>query len=185
MLDYFVYWLNQNSAAVQAIAALISMGATIVLAVLTSKYVRLTKVIADTTAAQHRTLLESRDTGHLSALDAIAAHAARIRAQLDGLDASAPQEYQLRGRPLPSNRDAAELEKLAAAVGKATSVDVLRLQTSIRLIAQLANRIQASGSQQVYTFSPQEIGDYVHARAQAYEAASRLAGEYSVLEVHD
>jgi hypothetical protein len=55
-------WLNQNAGAIQAIAAIVSLIVTFVLVVITGRYVRLTRTLAESANAQVRAQAEARDT---------------------------------------------------------------------------------------------------------------------------
>lgn len=151
----------------QAFAALASLAATIGLVLLTRKYVELTKSIASTSAAQQKAWLDAQEDAHARAVAAFHGHIARIQSELRSLNPDAPQEGELRRLPVPSHDDASLLGSLAAQVSADVSLQIVGIQTSIRLIADLVGRVRAVAPSMGYMFSSFETSDYARARGDA------------------
>jgi len=111
-------WLNQNASAVQALAAVATLIVTGALALLTGRYVRLTRRIADSALEQvEHSKLTSR-TAQKQAARALDALSKRIRVPLSGLDRPAPRHDQLLDYSLLSQSDISDLEELARQVSE-------------------------------------------------------------------
>jgi hypothetical protein len=111
-------WLNQYASAVQALAAVATLLVTATLAVLTGRYVRLTRRIADSALEQVEHLKITSRTTQQQAARALDALSKRIRVPLAGLDASSPRHDQLLDYSLLSQSDIGDLESLARQVSE-------------------------------------------------------------------
>jgi len=111
-------WFNQNASAVQALAAMATLLVTAALAVLTGRYVRLTRRIADSALEQVEHLKLTSRTAQQQAARALDALSKRIRVPLAGLDASSPRHDQLLDYSLLAQSDISDLESLARQVSE-------------------------------------------------------------------
>ena len=111
-------WLNQNASAVQALAAVATLIVTGALALLTARYVRLTRRIADSALEQVGHLKLTSRTVQKQAARALGALSKRIRVPLSGLDRPAARHDQLLDYSRLSQSDISDLEDLARQVSE-------------------------------------------------------------------
>jgi hypothetical protein len=110
-------WLDLHAGATQALAAIASVLVTLVLAVLTARYVRLTSAIAKAGADQVRHMESASLASRRENAIALAVLAERLRPPLVGLDASIPSHEQLFKYAQLTPSDIITLESLARTVG--------------------------------------------------------------------
>jgi hypothetical protein len=132
-------WLNTNASAVQALATIASLIVTLVLAVLTAKYVRLTRRIADVALEQMQHIKLTRTTAQKQAARSLDALSRRIRIPLEKLDPAAPSHRQLREYNLLSQEDISALETLARDVNDQAVLYAGKVAVSLRKIFGLIN----------------------------------------------
>lgn len=90
-------WLNENAAAIQALSGLAVLVVTGLLAWLTSRYVRLTREIANSSLEQVRLIRESARVDLQHNASALKALALRLRVGLgQQLNPEAPNDRHLR-----------------------------------------------------------------------------------------
>ncbi len=108
-----VKWLNQNSAAIQAVATVVSVLVTAALALITLWYVRLTRTLVEATKSQAEFLRE--------AVKARKRHLLAVVKMLRILVMSFPEirqhGEQMRGATTWDNNDLADLKRLASEFG--------------------------------------------------------------------
>lgn len=106
-------WLNAHASAIQALASVATLGVTVVLAVLTGRYVRLTKSIADTAWQQMQYVKLAATTARKQTAVSLEALSKRLRVPLASLDPNVPKPKQVREYSLLSQQDISDLETLA------------------------------------------------------------------------
>lgn len=111
-------WLNENAAAIQALSGLAVLVVTGLLALLTSRYVRLTREIANASLEQVRLFRESVRLDLQRNASALKALALRLRVGIgQELNPGPPNHKQLRAFAILTDREIADLQTLANRVG--------------------------------------------------------------------
>jgi len=155
-----VQWLNTNAGVVQALASVVGVATTIVLAVLTGRYVKLTRSIAQAASKQAILLQQARSEAQESAERALFSLALRVQASFLGMDPASPNIDELRHFTLVSPRDADQLEGLARSVGGDKQAHALAATLVLRSLLGVLGRIQATSIGQGYALSPTESTTY-------------------------
>lgn len=109
-------WLDTHASAIQALASIAAVAVTVVLAVLTWWYVRLTRSLADTALQQMEHVKHAATTARRQAAISLEALAKRLRLPLAALDPTGPKPKQVREYSLLSRDDISDLEELAREV---------------------------------------------------------------------
>lgn len=164
-------WLNQNSNAVVAIAAVVSGGVTFVLVVLTAIYVRLTGRIARAASAQ----LE-----HIQA--ALRTTAARVRAALEPLKDDGPHDNTIREFALMVERDINVLEMLARPTNELLRGHTVLAANGLRSLLGLIRRVQAVPVRRGYSYSETETAEYRSAILDARAALDGIVRDAAALD---
>lgn len=111
-------WLNDNAAAIQALSGVAVLVVTGLLARLTSRYVRLTRDIANSSLEQVRLLRESMRADLQHNASALHALALGLRTGIgQQLDPETPKHNQLRAFAILTEREITDLQALANRVG--------------------------------------------------------------------
>jgi hypothetical protein len=142
-----VNWLDTHAGSVQALAALASTVVTLVLAILTAKYVALTREIARTATEQADYLRSSAVSLRKENAVALEALAVRLRPPLVGLEATSPSHESLFKYSQLEPSDIVTLEALARAVSGDAVVMASKAATGLRTIhgfIEQARRINLS-----------------------------------------
>ena len=108
-----VKWLNQNSAAIQAVATVASVLATAALALITWRYVRLTRTLAEATQAQAEFLREAVKARKRELLAVIK----MLRILVGSLPEIREHGEQMREAASWDSNDLADLKRLASEFG--------------------------------------------------------------------
>jgi hypothetical protein len=136
--------LNNNAPAVQALAAVVTTVATVVLVIVTRRYVKLTSDLAQTAQEQIK-LLQAEATARRRELMSLIR---RLRLALSHLPSSASNAETMRDVAVWSEAEMLQLQKLASELGQtpgqwaATTADALRwLQEKIEGVKSTNPRI--------------------------------------------
>ena len=106
-------WLNQNSAAIQAVATVVSVLVTAALALITWRYVRLTRTLAEATQAQAEFLRQAVKARKRELLAVVK----MLRILVGHLPEIRQHGEQMRGAATWDNNDLADLKRLASEFG--------------------------------------------------------------------
>jgi hypothetical protein len=150
-------WLNANAAAVQALASVIALLVTVVLAGLTAWYVSVTRTIATAAAAQARALQEATGRVDAAALRGLASHLTRLNIAVGLLNEQSPNEPELRTKFQLTSDDGNQLERLAQACTVDIHGEVAPCTASMRWLVGLADRVRSVNP---YSFSKEDTGSY-------------------------
>jgi hypothetical protein len=155
-----LHWLNENTGAVTAIAALIQAAVTVALVVLTTRYVRLTTRIAAATQ-QHAELVQvERDERQQNQRDALAALVGQLQRTLADLPAEAPSIAHVAGVTLWPDETLAKLIELTAEV---PGVDPRQAERAVGLLRWLGERVsglrEGGEAESVLNAWPQQRAD--------------------------
>lgn len=163
-------WLNANGVAIQAIAALIAAASTVVLVVLTRRYVHLTREISGVAVAQLKHLEESQVRQAREGHRAFGALALRLKAQAAFLDSSQVRQEELREFAGISDDDTRELERLAHSISDPASGHAALAAVGLRWLLGLIHRVKASNPGHGYPISPSETANYFASLRHAHDA---------------
>ncbi len=137
-------WLNENATAIQALSGIAVLLVTGVLALLTSRYVRLTRDIANSSLEQIRLIRESARVvlqQNASALKALAFH---IRVGLgQAVSPDAPRHNELRAFDVLAERDIADLQTLAKNVNVVAITSARDAAAHLRVIYAMVQTAKA------------------------------------------
>lgn len=166
-------WFNSNAAAVQALASVASLIVTVVLAVLTGKYVRLTRQIAQAALEQIQHIKLTSTTAQKQAARSLDALSKRIRLPLRNLNPDAPSHRQLREYNLLSQEDISALEALARDVNDQAAMYAGKAAVSLRKIVGLLAAARAKSPEQGWIASESQTSQW----KEATEAGPRMLEE--------
>jgi hypothetical protein len=153
-------WLKNNSAAVQALASIATLIVTATLAILTARYVRLTKSIAGSAMEQVDHLKDASRTFTINAAKGLAALSARLRVPLEGLRPRGLSHRALREYSLLSDEDVRDLESLARQVSPDASRYAAKAAVSLKKLVALMARARAVSEGHGWAASTQELQDW-------------------------
>lgn len=131
-------WLDEHSGAVQALATLATLAVTIVLALFTAKYVRLTGRLADAAERQLAALAADKEYRRRR----LAILVATLVAYMNGLPKDRAHAEQIRRFPLWTDAELAELQALAAELEPRVMPRVTDIAEGMRYLSQEAKRIR-------------------------------------------
>jgi hypothetical protein len=153
-------WFNANTAAVQALASVVGLLVTIVLARLTAKYVSLTRTIATAAATQLQALQEATARVDAAALRGLAFHLTRLNIAVGLLNETSPSDQELRFHFQLTYDDGDQLARLAQACIVDIQAELAPCAASIRWLVDLADRVRSVNPGIGYAFSTKETGMY-------------------------
>lgn len=177
-------WLDAHAPAVQAFASIALLIASVVLAVLTARYVRLTKTIAESSVEEVRMLRESLVDARLRNRDSLRAHCQRLHASISVLHDTGPDHRQLHDYALVTERDIAHLESLANEHGAGAQAKASRAAIAIRFLLGWQARAAKTAPIIGLTPTPQDITDYVRARDDALTLLAAIAADIAAGSEH-
>ncbi|MGH7560160.1 MAG: hypothetical protein ACRENB_03985 [Gemmatimonadales bacterium] len=154
------YVPQSEGSAVQAISGVIVAIATVVLAVLTGRYVKLTRAIAVAASAQTKALELAEGRRTLAASMALRALAVRVLAILNSLSPDTIHESEVRRFSGLAHGDIAELEHLARDVGPEAQSRVAVTAIGLLWVIGFVSRYQATDPGYGYSISAEELQAY-------------------------
>ena len=175
-------WLDEHSSAIQALAGVASLLVTAVLAALTARYVRLTGEIATAAREQSRQLGEANRKAVELADSSLRAHAMRLRASLEGLNRSAPQDQELRHFSLINSHHVDTLETLARSTGDGPKLHAILATMALHTIVGMTDRVRGVAANYGYAFTEGERTEYVTALKEAIDALEAIGGVADAVE---
>jgi hypothetical protein len=130
-------WLDQHAGSIQAIASIVAVSITAVLAVVTWRYVRLTRTIADSSVEQVRYIKEAAQAGQRQNLLALQHLAFRMRVTLEAVSLTRPG---ILSYSQPTENDVADLDALArlspnTPILKSARTAVMALRNILKIVA--------------------------------------------------
>jgi hypothetical protein len=167
--------LVAHALTIQVVSTTVACLATVVLAVLTGKYVRQTRTMAESAVQQVEIMRATLESARQRNGSALRATAQRLRTVLAGLDGG-PSFDQLRTFNQITDRDLADLEELAKEVGG--TAPALAAETVRRVRPILEIRDDAAGYSVGYGWLPKQrqVDTYQASRAAADAALAKLEG---------
>lgn len=136
-------WLNENAAAIQALSGLAVLVVTGLLALLTWRYVRLTREIANASLEQIRLIRESARVDLQHNASALKALALRLRSGLgEQLNPDAPSDKQLRGFAILTEREIVDLQILAGRVNSQAITSASFAAAHLRVIHDMVQNVK-------------------------------------------
>ena len=172
-------WLDAHSGAVQALASIAALGVTTVLAILTTRYVRLTKNIADSAVEQARILRDSVAGSQVRTRDSLRAHALRLLSCVKVLHDSTPNLDQLQGFTLITEPDVTRLEALAKDHGERLQPKSATVATALNHLLGWHDRAAKTNRFMGWNVTPTQVADYARARADAIRVLGEIAAAVS------
>ena len=153
-------WLNENTGAVTAIAALIQAAVTVALVVLTTRYVRLTNRIATATQQHADLAVIEREERLRNQRDALAALVGQLQRTLADLPAKPPAAEHVAGITLWPDETLAKLVELTAEVPGVDPQWAERAVAALRWIGERVSGIRGGGeTENVLSAWPQQRAD--------------------------
>lgn len=153
-------WLTSNSAAIQALASIATLVVTATLAILTARYVRLTKSMAGSAMDQVQHLKDASRALTVNAAQALSALSARLRIPLNDLKSRGVTQRALREYSLLTQDDIRTLEELARHVSPDASRYAGKAAVSLKKMAALMARASAVSETVGWMASIQELQDW-------------------------
>jgi hypothetical protein len=146
-----VSYLNRNAAAIQAVSAAVTTAVTIVLAIGTWKYVRLTKRLADVAAAQLQ-FQQDAETAKWRELWGLLKLVRRIVADLPDETRRAGFDKDIRQSIPWEQSDLARFQALAAQLGTIVGSNAAIAVSSIMWLGERITEVKAVPIQQGYDY---------------------------------
>lgn len=146
-----VDWLNENSASIQALAGAASLIVTLVLAVLTGKYVLLTKSIAGAAERQ----LTHLEAGRANYARGLAALAGELSAMVGQLSSSRSEHRAIVEGELPAEDEVRQVERLALYVSGGAAEQAVYAARELRRLRVLSDKERAR--REKHAGSPSEV----------------------------
>ena len=154
------HWLNQNTGAVTAIAALIQACVTVALVVLTTRYVRLTNRIATATQQQADLVATEREDRLRNQRDALGALVGQLEKTLAELPDVAPSAEHVAGITLWPDETLAKLIELTAEVPGVDPRGAERAVAALRWLGERVSGLRGGNeSETVLSAWPQQRAD--------------------------
>lgn len=145
-----------TAATIQAISAAVTTGVTIALAVITHRYVTLTRKLSETAAAQlaHTVSTESRAVARDAATLAQLSESLLTRVRELPKDSGTPQaSVRIRSASLWTAEELADLVRLAGRVGEAESANAAGLIAPLGWLADKARAVKAESAGSGFAYS--------------------------------
>lgn len=137
-MTWLFHWLNENTGAVTAIAAMIQACVTLALVVLTTRYVRLTNRIAAATQQQADVIAVERDERLRNQREALGALIGQLRKTLADLPDHAPSDVHVAGVTLWPDDTLAKLLELTT---EAPGVDPRVAERAVAALRWIGERV--------------------------------------------